>query len=175
MSGRKVLMAGVVAGSVAVGAVAGAVVFTPGVGLAGSGSNGDAEIVARCGGLLGSGPIVAAADVLGVEPRELLLELRDGATVAEVAEDHGVERSTVVDAMEAALRERLEMAVENGWLTQEQADAREDELREHAEAFVDGELAPFPFPRPWHWRGGIGPPWHDWSERPGSGIAGSSL
>jgi hypothetical protein len=178
MKRRKLLMAGIVAASVAAGAIAGAVIFTPGVGAAASDSSYAEETVLRCEPLLGSGPLAAAADAIGIEPRQLLAELRDGATVAEVAADNGVERSAVVDAVEAAFRERLDAAVEGGWLTQEEADERAEDIREHAEAFVDGEVGPFGFPRPWHddeWRGPwsgpgrLGGPWHRWGADPGGG------
>jgi uncharacterized protein (DUF433 family) len=142
-------MAGIVAGSMGAGALIGAVVFTPGVGIAATGSASDG-VTWLCEGVLENGPIEAAAEAIGVEPSELLSELRDGATIAEVAQEHGVESSAVVDAIVAEHRERLDQAVEDGVLTQEEADERAAELEERVAGFVNGDVD-LPFldgPRP---------------------------
>jgi hypothetical protein len=55
-----------------------------------------------------TGAIRIAAETIGIEPRELLAALRDGKTVAEVAEANGVEPDTVVDALVAKATERIE-------------------------------------------------------------------
>ncbi len=55
-------------------------------------------------GHLGHG---AVADALGVTQDELRAALRDGQTVAEVAEAQGVDVQTVVDAVIADLEDRL--------------------------------------------------------------------
>ncbi len=66
------------------------------------------------------------AETLGLTPEELFSELHDGKTLAEIAEEQGVEMEAVRDAMEAAREELMEQAihqaVENGRMTQEQAD-----------------------------------------------------
>jgi hypothetical protein len=66
------------------------------------------------------------AEALGLTPEELFSELHDGATLAEIAEEQGVEMEAVREAMEAARGELMEQAiaqaVENGRLTQGQAD-----------------------------------------------------
>ena len=133
-------MTGVVAGSIALGGVLGATVFTPGVGLAASETDGGHEAAALCAGVLGADLIGVAADTIGIESSALLAAMRDGQTVAEVAEDNGVDPSAVVDAIVAAQRERLDQAVEDGELTQEEADARAADLEERVTAFVEGEL-----------------------------------
>jgi uncharacterized protein (DUF433 family) len=101
------------------------------------------------------GPIAAAADAIGIGPVRLLAELRDGSTIADVAEAHGVDLADVVDAVVASMQERLDAAVDNGWISQEQADERSAELREQAVALVNGDLAPTPFPGPWGPGGGM--------------------
>ncbi len=67
-----------------------------------------------------------AAEALGLTPEELFAELHAGKSLEEVAEEQGVEIETVQDTMnEARAEARLEMieqAVEDGTLTQEQAD-----------------------------------------------------
>jgi hypothetical protein len=68
----------------------------------------------------------AVADALGLTPAALFTELHDGKTVAEIAEEQGVELEAIQDATEAAgveaRKQAIEQAVEAGRLTQEQAD-----------------------------------------------------
>lgn len=69
-------------------------------------------------GVLGS-----AADAIGVTPRQLVQELREGNTsLAQVAQDHGVSVDDLKDAMLTDAREKLDEAVARGDLTQERAD-----------------------------------------------------
>lgn len=67
-----------------------------------------------------------AAGVLGLTPEELFTELHGGKTVAEVAEAQGVEVEELQEALSAAreeaMRERIDQAVEDGEMSQEQAD-----------------------------------------------------
>ncbi len=92
------------------------------------------------------GPLAAAANTIGIGPVELVQQLRDGSTIAEVAGANDVEVSTVIDAVAAALQERLDSVVDNGWITREQADERAADLQEQAAALVNGDLTPYPFP-----------------------------
>lgn len=66
------------------------------------------------------------AEALGLTPEEFFAELHAGKTLEEIAEGQGVELEVVHDAMQAArveaMRERIEQAVEDGRITQEQAD-----------------------------------------------------
>ncbi|MFZ5872310.1 MAG: hypothetical protein ACOYXW_17510 [Actinomycetota bacterium] len=64
----------------------------------------------------------AAADALGMTADELRGALRDGQTLAEVAEARGVEVQTLVDALVAEATDRLEAAVADGRISQERAD-----------------------------------------------------
>jgi uncharacterized protein (DUF433 family) len=141
MNRRRLVMTGVVAGSMVAGALFGAVVFAPGVGLAAPGSDTGQEVAAVCAGVLGTGPIEAAADAIGIEPSVLVAAIRDGQTVAEVAEAHGVDPATVVDAIVANANDRLDQAVADGELTQEQADERAADIEEHVTDFVNGDLS----------------------------------
>jgi hypothetical protein len=80
------------------------------------------------GGMFGLGgpensAIAIAAEQLGLEPADLLAELQAGKTIAELAEAQGVSLDSIVEAIVAAHSERLATAVENGRITQEQADA----------------------------------------------------
>ncbi len=68
----------------------------------------------------------AIAEALGLTPEELFAELHSGKSLDEIAEEQGVEMEAIQDAMnaarEAGLREAIEQAVEDGRMTQEQAD-----------------------------------------------------
>lgn len=140
MDRRKLVMTGVVTGSITLGGLIGAAVFAPGVGLAASDTQTGEEVAAVCAGVLGADVISTAAEAIGIEPSDLTQALRDGRSIAEVAEANGVQPSVVVDAIIAAGRERLDQAVQDGLLTQEQADERAADLEEHATDLVDGDL-----------------------------------
>ena len=75
-------------------------------------------------GMMGGGDSLTsiAADELGMSLTELLTELQDGKTIAEVAGDKGVEVQVIVDAYMAQLKESLDEAVADGRITQKQAD-----------------------------------------------------
>ena len=66
------------------------------------------------------------AEALRLTPEEFFAELRAGKTLEEIAEEQGVEIEDVQDAIKAArveaMREGIEQAVENGRISQEQAD-----------------------------------------------------
>ena len=67
-----------------------------------------------------------AADALGLTPVELFTELHDGKSLEDVAEAQGVDLEDVQDTIQAAgleaRKEAIEQAVEDGKLSQEQAD-----------------------------------------------------
>lgn len=71
----------------------------------------------------------ALAKALGLTAEELAAELKDGKTIAEVAEAQEVELDEVVDALMAPMAEMLTQAVEAGKLSQEQADEKLEQMR----------------------------------------------
>ena len=77
-------------------------------------------------GFFGQAELEAAAKALGLTADELSTQLWGGRTLADLADKAGVELQTVRDAVEAAretaLRDAIEQAVEDGYLTREQAD-----------------------------------------------------
>jgi len=93
------------------------------------------------GGPRGHGALHLAADALaeaaGATEDELRTAFRDGTTLAELAKSKNVERSVLVDRLVAAAQERLDAAVTDERLTQEQADEREAGLAERIERLVD--------------------------------------
>ncbi|HSL59035.1 MAG TPA: hypothetical protein VK866_14415 [Acidimicrobiales bacterium] len=91
--------------------------------------------------------IQEAAALLDMEPRDLLAALRDGATLAELAEAEGVSVDDLIAAMLTRPQERLAEAVEDGVLTQEEADAHLARITEQVTAIVNGEIEPIGGPR----------------------------
>lgn len=88
-----------------------------------------------CGGFGGEygGMLDILAEVLGMTPEEIFAELEAGKTIAEIAADQGVELAELVDALIAPRAEALAQAVEDGRLTQEQADWLLEHMREGLE------------------------------------------
>ncbi|HEX2620910.1 MAG TPA: hypothetical protein VHL11_12200 [Phototrophicaceae bacterium] len=64
------------------------------------------------------------ADALGITCAELITAVRDGSTIAEIASDKGVEVQTVIDAVVTAVKDAAAKDVEEGLITQAQADGR---------------------------------------------------
>jgi hypothetical protein len=76
--------------------------------------------------LCGEAGLEAAAEALGMTADELSTQLWGGKTLADLADDAGVELQAVRDAVEAvceqAIRDAIEQAVTDGQLTREHAD-----------------------------------------------------
>jgi hypothetical protein len=66
----------------------------------------------------------ALTDLLGIDGEELRTQLRDGATLAEIAQAQGVEVQAVIDELVAEVTERVDNAVENGRIDQSEADEK---------------------------------------------------
>jgi hypothetical protein len=73
-------------------------------------------------GGMGDNLVSVAADQLGLSLTELLTELQAGKSIAEVAEEKGVDTQTIIDAYVAELKADLDEAVADGDMTQTQAD-----------------------------------------------------
>jgi len=82
------------------------------------------------------------AQELGMTPAEIGKALRSGQTLEEIAQAHGKTVQDVVDAIIAAEKARLDQAVADGKLTQEEADAILDRIDKKADAWtrMDGAL-----------------------------------
>jgi hypothetical protein len=76
------------------------------------------------------GMLAVVADVLDMTPHELIEALDEETSIADVAAAHGVALEEIITAVLEQAEERLQTAVENGRLTQAQADERLAELRE---------------------------------------------
>ena len=66
----------------------------------------------------------ALTDLLGIDAQELRTQVRDGATLAEIAEAQGIEVQAVIDELVEELDERLTNAVESGRIDQAEADEK---------------------------------------------------
>jgi hypothetical protein len=90
----------------------------------------------------------AAAEAIGITSEELRAALRDGSTIAEVAEANDVDVQTVIDALVADAEAHLDEAVEDGRLTEEEAAERKADVADRIEAMVNGEHRDGPFGGP---------------------------
>ena len=85
----------------------------------------------------GRGLLAAAAEDLGITPKELRAAAQAGTTLAELAEENDVTRDELVDALVAAQKTRLDEAVREGRLTQAEADVEAAEAQERITALLD--------------------------------------
>jgi hypothetical protein len=83
----------------------------------------------------------AAADYLGLTESQLRERLNDGQTLAEIAEAQGKSVDGLKQAIVDAAKAKLDELVEDGELTQAQADAMLERLQEHVDDLVEhGQL-----------------------------------
>lgn len=80
------------------------------------------------------------ADVIGIEVDALTDALRDGQTIAEVADANGSSAQAVIDALIAEMNSKVDQAVEDGKLTSERADEIRANASERIESMVNGEF-----------------------------------
>lgn len=108
---RKILGAAAFSLALAAGGAAGAVLGTPALSGAQDGADEPPESGAD-GALRQRGhkgeALATAAEALGVSEDDLRAALQDGSSIADVAEEQGVELQVVIDALVAAATERLE-------------------------------------------------------------------
>jgi len=107
----------------------------------------------------GGASLETIAGVLGTDVETLRIQLAEGKTIAEIAGD---KTQAVIDALVAEANAKIDEAVANGRLTQEQADQLKTKTAEMISKFVNegGPLKKFGkgFGRGHHDRGGMTPP-----------------
>lgn len=86
------------------------------------------------------GSLDAAASQLGVTKAELRTALRDGRTLADVAEAEGKSVDGLVDALVEDATQKLDEAVDDGRLTEAQQQELLGSLEERMTDLVNGEL-----------------------------------
>lgn len=96
------------------------------------------------GGWLGeTRPLInAAADATGLTPLEIGQAVRGGQTLGEVITANGGDSAAVVSAAVATVTEKLDEAVSNGRITEEQERAMIGGLQAFYEAVLNGALRP---------------------------------
>lgn len=82
------------------------------------------------------------AEALELEPADIIEQVQDGATLAEIIEANGGDVEAIKADLVAAATERINQAIEDGWLTQEEADAKLADLETHIDDMLNGEFEP---------------------------------
>ena len=86
----------------------------------------------------GRGPgLDAAAEALGISVDDLRSKLEGGATIAQVAQQQGVDVQKVINAMVADATAHIDQAVQDGKLTADQADERKAALPDRITRLVN--------------------------------------
>lgn len=80
----------------------------------------------------------AAASTLGMTAEQLRTALRDGKTLADVAEGENVSVDDLVESMVAVAEKELDTAVEDGKITQERAEEMKSSLTQRITDRVNG-------------------------------------
>jgi hypothetical protein len=94
----------------------------PGSGLRGDHRGGPGEVLG------------AAAKALGITEEQLVRKLRNGRTLQQIARAEGKDYADVNAAIRSAVKTELDAAVDDGKLTQQQADDMLEHLTEHLDA-----------------------------------------
>ena len=81
-----------------------------------------------------------AAEVIGIEVDALGDAVREGQSLAEVAEANGSSAQAAIDALVAEMNSRLDQAIEDGKLTAERADEIRTDAPDRITAMVNGEF-----------------------------------
>ncbi|MCZ7527192.1 MAG: hypothetical protein M5U14_12900 [Acidimicrobiia bacterium] len=140
---RKTFAAATVAASIAAGGSA-ALLLTPSAGVAqeadAGGAQSDDTTGQACGRAGGGHVLSTAAEAIGIDVADLAEAVRGGQTIAEVAQANGVDPNAVVAALVAATEDRIDEAVADGKLTQEEADEKKAALTERMTDVVNGEV-----------------------------------
>ncbi len=96
--------------------------------------------------------VAAAAEKLGMTEDELLTELQSGKSIADLAEEKGVDTEVISEAYLQLVKEDLDAQVADGTLTQEEADAKLAEMTKALPDRLAGVWSDMGHPR----RGGRG-------------------
>jgi polyhydroxyalkanoate synthesis regulator phasin len=92
------------------------------------------------GGALFEAKLDAAADYLGLTKAQLLDELQNGKTLAEVAKAHSKTADGLTQAMYDSAKKQLDQAVKDGKLTQSQVDEIAGDLKARITDLVNSEM-----------------------------------
>lgn len=79
------------------------------------------------------------SELLGLDNGEIRDQLRDGASLADIATANDVDPQTLVDALVAEAQERVDEAVANGRIDEADVAEKTADLEERISDFVNGE------------------------------------
>jgi hypothetical protein len=117
----------------------------------------DEHLVRFGKGYHGTPHLETVAEVLNIGVDDLAAQLKDGASIADIAGEAKVQ--AVVDALVAEHEDRIDEAVEDGRLSEEKAEEVRAAVADRVEAMVNGEhptgIKPFGMDR-FHGRDGFG-------------------
>jgi uncharacterized protein YidB (DUF937 family) len=102
-------------------------------------AKGRAKGFAQSWGGQGFALMESAADLLGLEPRELKEELQSGKSLAEIAQDKGISQETLIEKIQAALTANLDQAVANEKIPAETAAKIKENLTQRITDMVTRE------------------------------------
>ena len=88
---------------------------------------------------LGTDLLETVAELTGAEVDDVVDALADGQSLAEFAEEHGVNEDELIDGLTAFIDEKLDEAVEDGDLPADVAERIQEEVTEHLEALINGD------------------------------------
>jgi hypothetical protein len=104
-------------------------------------SPGDSPAAAEARRHARSTPVIdALGELTGLSKREIVAQLFDGKTFAQIAESHGSSGDALVDEVLANASDRLEDAVASGYISQERSDEILANLEEFLPKLVFGEV-----------------------------------
>jgi hypothetical protein len=83
------------------------------------------------------GVVKTSADTIGIQPKDLVTELKSGKSIAQVAQEHNVDPQKVIDALVAKADARIDQAVQNGKLTQDRANTLKAKVPDAAAKVVN--------------------------------------
>ena len=83
------------------------------------------------------GGFTTAAEVIGIDTADLAQAVRDGKTIADVANENGVAPQTVIDALVAEMNTHIDQAVTDGRITAERAEEMKANAVEKITTFVN--------------------------------------
>jgi AraC-like DNA-binding protein len=87
----------------------------------------------------------SAAEYLGLTKAELRTKLNDGKTLAQIADEQGKSIAGLKDAMLTGTKAKLDELVEDGRLTQAEADETYERFRSHLDDLVEHGMFRFRF------------------------------
>jgi uncharacterized protein YidB (DUF937 family) len=81
--------------------------------------------------------ISVIADALGMEPADLVKEIRSGKSILKIADEKNVDKDKILQAAQDAEKERLQKLVDDGKITEDQMNWMLEKSKERLSNFLD--------------------------------------